>query len=567
MEKTPDTITEQHHTEDNERNRKLARSTLVVMIAFGVAKAISLAQTVVIAQVFGLSKEWDAFVVANSIPELIFTLIAGGALAHAFIPVFSGFLARDDQAGAWRTATHVINTIFVTTLVASILAFIAAPWLVANVAAPGFDGASQAQTVELMRILLVTTLIFSVSGISMGILQSHNHFLLPALAPILFDVGILFGVIFLIGPLGVNGIAIGAVLGAALHFGIQLPGLIHFRARWWPELGLSDPVLWRIIRLMLPRIAGLGVFSLNFIIMNNIASRLGPGSVSALSWGWRLMQIPQTLIGTAMGTVIFPTLAALSEVGDADGKRDAMSGALRFIMIASIPAAVGLIFVGQPLVRLLERGAFDASASTLVFNTLRFFALGLVVHSALEVVARSFYADKDTLTPLWAALGGATINLVGSLVFSNVSAAEANGFYNLVALQYPVFNLHPNNGNVSGLALANSLGVAFEVISLLWVLRHRWQGINENALARTTLKTIAASLVMAVAIVIIDALWTSLGFAERGLAFNIAQVAAEAIGGGVVFLVTAALLRMSELRSILDLLLRRKTTVVNMVTV
>ena len=540
------------------RNRQIARSTLVVMIAFGIAKAISLVQTVIIAQIFGLRQEWDAFVAANSIPELIFTLIAGGALAHAFIPIFSGFLARDDHMGAWRTATHVINTIFATTLVVSIIAFLSAPWLVATIVAPGFDTSGQAQTVELMRILLLTTLIFSVSGITMGILQSHNHFLLPALAPIMFDVGILIGVIFLIEPFGVNGIAFGAVLGAALHFGIQIPGLIRFRARWWPELGLSDPVLWRIIRLMLPRIAGLGVFSLNFIVMNNIASRLGPGSVSALSWGWRLMQIPQTLIGTAMGTVIFPTLAALSELGDSEGKRDAMSGALRFIMIASIPAAVGLIVVGQPLVRLLERGAFDSAASALVFSTLQFFALGLVVHSALEVVARSFYADKDTLTPLWAALGGATINLVGSFVFSNVSAAEANSFYNLTAAQYPALGLQPVTGNVAGLALANSLGVAFEVLSLLWVLRRRWNGIRGDSLAQTTAKTLAASLGMALPIIAIDLIWTRSGLVDRGIFFNIAQVGIETLVGAGVFVGIALLLRMEELRSLMTLVIRRK---------
>src|SRR5690606_5808487 len=194
-----------------DRNRKIARSTLIVMIAFGVAKAISLLQTVVIAQVFGLSQEWDAFVVANSIPELIFTLIAGGALAHAFIPIFSSFLARDDQQGAWRTATHVINTIFLATFTASAIAFIAAPWLVANIAAPGFDAAGQAQTVELRRSLPRTALIISVTGTWMGILQSHNQCLLPAPAPSMFDVGILIGVIFLISLFGVNGIAIGAV--------------------------------------------------------------------------------------------------------------------------------------------------------------------------------------------------------------------------------------------------------------------------------------------------------------------------------------------------------------------
>ena len=406
------------------KRRRLARSTLLVILAFAGAKLISLVQTVVIAQVFGLGSDYDAYVAANGLPELIYTLIAGGAMAHAFIPVFSGLLARGDRQGAWRTASLVINSVFLVTLLLSLLTFVAAPWLTANLVAPGFDAEAREQTVVLMRILLLTTLIFSISGLCMGILQSHNHFLLPALAPVLYDVGILFGVIFLIPSIGIYGIAWGAVLGALLHLGIQVPGLLHYRARWWPLIDPADARLREILRLMLPRIAGLGVFSLNFLVMNNIASRLGEGSVSALSWGWRVMQIPQTLIGTAMGTVIFPTLAALSELGDDDGKRDFMAGALRFILVASIPAAVGLILLGQAIVALLERGAFDASASSLVTSTLRFFALGLVVHSVLEVVARSYYADKDTVTPLWAALGGATINLAGAFLFSGVLLVE-----------------------------------------------------------------------------------------------------------------------------------------------
>ena len=543
--------------EDTARRRRLARSTLVVMLAFGAAKAISLVQTVIIAQVFGVGQEWDAFVAANGIPELIFTLIAGGALAHAFIPVFSGFLARGDRSRAWRLASHVVNSVFTLTLLISAIVFVAAPWLVAVLVAPGFDAAGQAQTVELMRILLLSTLIFSVSGICMGVLQSHNHFLLPALAPIMFDLGILFGVVFLIRPLGVNGIAVGAVLGASLHLGVQTPGLVHFRARWWPELGLNDPQLWRIVRLMLPRIAGLGVFSLNFLVMNNIASRLGTGAVSALSWGWRLMQIPQTLIGTAMGVVIFPTLAALSELGDEGGKRDAMSGALRFIMIASIPAAVGLIFVGRPLISLLERGAFDASASALVYSTLQFFALGMVFHSALEVVARSFYADKDTMTPLWAALGGALINLVLSFALSGVWHVEANPLYNLTAAQLGGIGAQPLTGSVGGLALANSLGVMFEVTSLMFILRRRWHGINESALARTTLKTLAASLAMAAAIVALNALWISAGLAGRGLGFSVAQIAVETGVGIIVFVAAAAALRMEELPILIGMVLRR----------
>lgn len=543
---------------NEKRTRQLARSTLTVMIAFGTAKLISLGQTVIIAQVFGVGREWDAFVTANSVPELIFTLIAGGALAHAFIPIFSSYLARDDTDGAWRIASNVINTIFTVTFVVSTIAFIIAPWLVANAVAPGFDDLARQQTVDLMRILLLSTLIFSISGICMGILQSFNHFLLPALAPIMFDVGILFGVIVLIPLFGVHGIAYGAVLGAALHLGIQVPGLIRFRARWHLAWGWNNPMLWRVIRLMLPRVAGLGVFSLNFLVMNNIASRLGTGSVSALSWGWRLMQIPQTLIGTAVGTVIFPTLAALSELGDEEGKRNAMSGALRFIMLASIPAAVGLVFIGQPLISLLERGAFDASASVLVYSTLRFFALGIIAHSALEVVARSFYADKDTLTPLWAALGGAAINLTLSFTLSGVMQVEAMAFHNMALAQFPQLSVAVSAGSVSGLALANTLGTTFEVSTLLLALRRRWHGINENALARTVIKTLAASLIMALAIVVVNSLWQMSGLADRGLVFTILQVGLETGVGIAAFVLAALLLRMEELRTLIQLVLRRQ---------
>ncbi|MDX2077988.1 MAG: murein biosynthesis integral membrane protein MurJ [bacterium] len=548
-------------SENTTRSRQLARSTLIVMIAFAVAKIISLGQTVIIASVFGVGAEWDAFVTANRIPELIFTLISGGALAHAFVPIFSGYLAKGDKESAWKLASHVVNLVFITTATVSAIVFVTAPWLVANVAAPGFDVATQAQTTELMRILLIGTLIFSVSGLVMGILNSHNHFLLPALAPILFDVGILIGVVFLLPILGVRGIAIGAVLGACMHLGVQIPGLIRFRAKWYPEIDLRDPVLWRVIRLMLPRVAGLGVFSLNFLAMNNIASRLGTGAVSALDWGWRLMQIPQTLIGTAMGTVIFPTLAAFSELGDENGKRGAMSGALRFILVASIPSAVGLIFVGRPIIGLLERGAFDASASELVYTTLRFFALGMIAHSALEVIARSFYADKDTLTPLWAALVGAGINFVGAVYLSNVSYAQTFGIQNSFIAPFDLpyaLDFRRAFGNPSGLALANTLATTVEVGILMVVLRKRWNGIHEDILAQSVMKALFASLVMAAVIVAVNFGWNEIGFGDRGLLFTIAQVVIETSIGAVTFFVVAWLVKMEELRLLLGLFRRGK---------
>lgn len=537
MTSTPQTETAPD--DKQKRAQHIVQSTALLMVLFGIAKAISLVQTVIIARFFGIGSEWDAYVTANRIPELIVILISGGALGHAFIPIFSGYLARDAKTDGYKLASHVVNVVFTLAIIISGIVFVFAPFLVRNVIASGFDDVTAIQTVNMMRLLLLGTIIFAVSGIFSGILHSHNHFLLPAVAPIMYDVGILFGVVFLLEPFGVYGVAIGTVLGAALHLLVQVPGLIRNGVRWFPELGLGDPELWRVARLMLPRIGGLFVFQFNFIVMTNIASRMGTGAVSALDWGWRLMQIPQTLIGTAMGIVIFPTLAAFSEIEDKDGKRDAMSGALSFIMIASIPAAIGLILVGQPLLSLLEGGAFDESATVLVYGTLRMFTLGLIVHSMLEVVARSFYADKDTYTPLWAALGGATINLVLSVV---LTGAWTEGQLSLE--------------RVSMLALANSLGVMFEVGVLLVLLRRRWHGINENKLTMTTLKTLVASLVMALAVIAVEVIFTLLGLQGR-LLFTVGQVGVQVIVGGIVFLIATSWLGMDDVKTLIRLILRR----------
>lgn len=527
--------------EKQKREQKLVQSTLMLMVLFGIAKAISLGQTVIIARFFGLDSQWDAYVAANGIPELIVILISGGALGHAFIPIFSSYLARGEKIDGYRLASHVVNTVFTIALAISVIVFLFTPWLVRNWIAPGFVDNPETiqQTIGMMRLLLVATIIFAVSGIFSSILHSHNHFLLPAVAPIMYDLGILFGVVFLLKPFGIYGVAIGTVIGAAAHLLIQVPGLLRNGAKWSPEIGFSDPMLWRVIRLMLPRIAGLFVFQFNFLVMRNIASRFGEGGISALDWGWRLMQIPQTLIGTAMGIVIFPTLAALSEVEDSDGKRNAMSGALKFIMIASIPSAIGLILIGQPLLSLLEGGAFDADATTLVYSTLSAFTLGLIVHSMLEIVARSFYADKDTWTPLWAALGGAGINLVLSIWLSGVLASE-----------------NPPIENVMWLAFANSMGVAFEVVVLVYLLRKRWQGINENSVIVTTIKTLIASLIMAVGVLAVGQVFAFLGLQGR-LLYTLVQLALQVSVGGAIFLGATLLLGMNEIKDIIRILLRR----------
>jgi putative peptidoglycan lipid II flippase len=529
------TITIPETQDVSQRNRRLARSALVVMVAFGLAKVISLVQTVILSQVFGTGAEMDGYVTANVIPETIFTLIAGGVLAQAFIPLFSGLLSKKEDSAAWKLASHVINSAFLLTLIASLITFVFAPALIANVVAPGMEPDAVNQAASMMRVLLIGTLIFSVSGILMGILNSYNHFLAPAIAPAMYDIGILIGAVFLVRPFGIMGLAYGTVLGAALHLIVQLPALFRYPVKWRFALGWGDPTLRRLVMLMLPRIADLGLFQLTtYILTNNIASRLGEGAISAQSWAWRIMQIPQTLIGTAIGTVIFPTLAALSEAQDADGKRNAMSGALRYILALTIPSAVLLILCGTDAVSLLERGAFTAESTALVYSALRFYALGVIVHSVLEVAARSFFADKDTLTPFFIAFGGSVVNIVTSLIFTGVLTAE-----------------NPAPINVGGLALGNTLGITFEITLLLFLLRRRWGGINGTELGRTTGKALAASLAMGLVVVMVQAAWGALGLHGQGTLMTIVGLGVQVGLGGLAFVVAAWLLRMDELQQVI----------------
>lgn len=526
------------NAEKRKRDQHIVQSTLLLIVMFGVSKGISLVQTFIMARAFGLGTEWDAYVAAARIPDLIVLLLGGGALGFAFIPIFSGLLAKGEEVDAWKLASQVMNTIFALAFTASVIAFIFTPTLISTFIAPGYDAETTALSVSLMRILLIGTLVFSISGLVMGILHSHNHFLLPALAPIMNDIGILFGVVFLLDGFGIYGLVYGAILGAFMHLGIQLPGLLRFRARWFPEFGWGDPQLRRVFRLMLPRLAGLGVSSINLIVMTNLASRLGEGAVAAVDWGYRLMQIPQTLIGTAMGIVIFPTLSALSEVNDMRGKRNAMSGALRFILIATIPSAIGLVLIGQPLLSLLEGGAFDTSATNLVYGMVRAFSLGIIVQSILEVIARSFYADKDTVTPLWAAIAGAALNVV--LAYTLTGVAFGTGDVN----------------RVDGIGWANSFGVALEVVILIVLLRRRWGSIDENSLAMTSAKTLLASLVMGLAVIGVEMGFNLLGL-SGGTVMTIAQIGVQIAVGGVVFLIATLLLRMNEILDIIQIALNR----------
>jgi len=426
--------------------RRILISALIVGAGFFVSKITGILDDLILARTIGPGPELDAYYAAFGLPDLLFTLIAGGALASAFIPVFTGFLTREDRSGAWQLFSAVVNTAFIAAAIGSAILIVFAPWIVSITVGNGFAPEYQQRCANLMRVIAIGTMIFAISGVVMSALQANQHFFLPALAPIMYNLGILAGVIFLAPTLGVWGAAIGVVIGSVLHLLIQVPGLIKYKAHWTARLGWRDAPLRRVVRLMIPRIIGLGAVQLAGVITISLASTLTSGSVTALNYGWRVMQLPETLIATAIATAAFPTLSEFAARGQIRQLRGTLRTTLLIILGLTIPATIGLLIFGQWMVRVLY--GTNPAATMLITWAVQGYALGMIGHSMLEITARTFYAQQDTWTPLFVAVGAMLVAIAASFLLRDA-------------------------WGVGGLALANAIGVTVEVITLLLILRRR----------------------------------------------------------------------------------------------
>ncbi|MBU0702238.1 MAG: murein biosynthesis integral membrane protein MurJ, partial [Chloroflexi bacterium] len=300
----------------NKSGRQIAKAATLVMALFVVSRALGLARQMVIGSLFGTGGDLDAYLAANRISDTVFLIVAGGALGSAFIPTLTDYLTRKDLAGAWRLASAVANLALIVLTVAAGLTAVFAPALVRTVIAPGFTAPQQSLTTSLLRMMLLSPIIFGVSGIVMGTLNAHQHFLLPALAPSVYNLSIIGGALLLGPRLGVRGMAVGVVVGSALHLLVQVPGLLRYGARYVPTLGLDNPSVREVGRLMVPRMLGTAITQLNFVVNNSLASGLGEGAVSAINYAWLLVMLPQGVFAQAVGTAAFPTFAAQAARGE-----------------------------------------------------------------------------------------------------------------------------------------------------------------------------------------------------------------------------------------------------------
>lgn len=426
------------------------KASILLAFFFGINKVVALLRQTIIARQFGFSPAIDAFNVSNNLPDLLFSLISGGALTLAFIPIISEYIETKSRRDTWKLFSNVANIVFLLTAVLSILVGIFAEPLVQSELgiAPGFNPSQQQVVVDLMRINLFATLIFSISGLVMSVLQAHKHFLFPAIAPIFYNVGQIIGALVLAPArgfdMGIYGLAVGVVLGSVFHLGIQIPGLLKYGFQWFPYINFKDEGLKKVLALMGPRILTVFLIQIIFLSRDNFASRLEAGAVTALTYGYFIFQVPETLIGTALGTALLPTLSQLVSAHKKKEFETLLYKSLRILAVISILATIATAVSLPYLMKLVFN--FDATQSRLLIFTTNAYMIGLISNTILEVVVRAFYARQEATVPLTATFVRAIIFIV------------------LAFISYKTY------GPI-GLALADTIAVTVETFILLYLLR------------------------------------------------------------------------------------------------
>ena len=530
-------------------NRQIIEKGLIVLAGFLASGVLGLLRIAVVGAQFGTGAANDTFAAAQQLPETVFVLVAGGALGSSFIPVFARYRESDPDE-AWRLASAVMTLSAATAALFGLLVAVFAPQLVSHLLFADRSLEQQRLMVEMIRLMMITPVIFSVSGLVMGILQSYAAFWLPAIAISMNNIGIVIGALVIapilpphpnigqVGDLNVMGLAYGAVLSAVLHLLVQLPGLFKVRARLRFLLSIHVPGVFDVLRLMGPRVFGLAVVQINFYVNIRFASAMADGSVVAIRYAFMLCFFVLGMIGQSQASAVFPTLAALRAKGDYAGFRDRLARAMRNVLYLAFPASALLIVLGEPLVSILQRGAWTAESTQAVAWALSFYAIGIAGFALLEVLSRAFYALEDTRTPVIAG----TCAMLGNIVL------------NLVFIQFIGDPESLARGAFAGLALANALTTIVEALALWWLLRRRLANISSTASTHDRAILVSAGGSLILSLLMAAALSALKNAIPAGSLYG---AVIGIIAGGAIFFGVGYIFDLSETRALLLPLYRR----------
>ena len=504
----------------------LARAGLIVIVAFLASRVLGWVRVVVLANLFGASAELDAFYAAFRIPDLVFQLVAAGAIASSLVPVLAGLVATGERERAWRVASTVLNLMLGVLIIVALLLWVLAPrivpWLV-----PGFDAESTQLTVELTRLMLLSPVFLAAGAIASSILNTEERFGAAAMAPVAYNVCIIAGALLLAPWLGVYAAALGVVAGSVAHLLVQVPPLRRV-FRYTPRADIGDEAARQSFWLMLPRAIGMGANQITFLVNTALASTLAVGAIVSYNVAFNVLQIPLGVIGLPLGIVLLPTMSRALATGEEDEFGRIVVSTLRLLLWATLLVATVGIVARDQVVELLFGWGFDAAALAATAATLGVFLLGLPAHALNVILARAFYSGKDTVTPVSVAVASVVVNVVISLL-----TVERLGLV--------------------GLALGIAVGAWFEAITLTLLLARRHGSITVAPVVRGGLVSLVGALVAALAaaavLSIVPTLAGSAVFVGLALALTVASAAAL-----LVYLAYSRVVRLPELPRTVGLL-------------
>jgi putative peptidoglycan lipid II flippase len=507
----------------------LARAGMVVSGAFLISRLLGYVRYVVIGNSGLLAGDLDTFFAAFRLPDLIFQLVAAGALSSALIPVMAALLAEGEESHAWRVVSTIVNLMLIALSALAIVLFVLAP-VVMRVIAPGFGPVQLERSVELTRTMLLSPIFLALGAVATSVLNSGGRFAASALAPIVYNLVIIVAALILVAPLGVEGLAIGVVLGSLGHLLVQVRPLARLGFRYSPRIDGQDPHARKALLLMAPRAIGLGATQITFIVVGALATTVGVGALTDFNFAFVLLQIPLGVIGVPLGIVVLPTLSRNAAVGHEVSFASLLTRALRLLVYVMVPITAVTIILREPVVEVLfGSGKISQPNLDLIASTLAYFAIGLTAHALIAVLARGFYARQDTVTPVLAAIAAVAINCSLAVVLV--------GEYGL-----------------AGIAVAIAAAAWIEALALLAILHHRLPHFEVRGLARVGIEAVVGSaLAGAVAFLASGWLTDVLGI-HPGRLVLVGQLILVSLVFSLVYAALSLVLRIPELPSIVGVM-------------
>jgi putative peptidoglycan lipid II flippase len=472
--------------EISQKKLTIPSAALILAVTSLISNFLGVYRERLIAGQFGASHLTDVFYASFKIPDLIFNLLVLGAVSSAFIPVFVDSLPKKNKEESNLIASNFMNFLLVATIIFGIVIFVLARKLVPFLLPGFFANGVQADfntfevAVTAVRIMILSPVFFAISSVFSGVLNSYKKFVAYSLAPIVYNLAIIFGIVFLSGKTGspIYGLLYGVILGAVLHALVQLPSAIASGFRWKPVLDFRGHELPKIIKLMVPRTIAIGVGQINILVDTVVASYF-VGGITMLNFANNIQTLPTVVFGISIATAVFPLLAEQSSPEKKKEFITTFSESARKILYFMIPASLGIIVLRAQIVRLLYGvGSFDWTNTYWTTKALGFFAIGLIAQGLTPLLVRTFYAIKDTKTPLIISL----IVMLTNLIFS-------------VTLPFiPRLDL-----GIAGVALAYSIAGFVNVILLFWFLHGKIGALDkDNKIFASTTRLLFSAVVMGI---------------------------------------------------------------------